>query len=177
MVIYIAITDHSRSQRVASGLEIETLKTQWEEIDKLSKQFRINILKGSEVEILRDGSLDYPDDVLKELDVVVGAVHSNFAFSERKMIERIVTAIENRHLEILAHPSGRLLGKREPYAVNFEKVFEAAAANGKVIEIIASLHDLTLMTSLFCVQKILTLNFVFLWIAMPFPTFTLCDMG
>jgi len=132
---YIAVTDHSRSQKVANGLEIEKLKDQWEEIGELSKQFKIKILKGSEVDILRDGSLDYPDEILKELDVVVGAVHSGFALPERKMTERIITALENRYLDILAHPSGRLFGKREAYAVNFEKVFETAAANGKVIEI------------------------------------------
>lgn len=132
---YIAITDHSRSQKVANGLEIEKLKAQWEEIDKLSKRFRIKILKGSEVDILRDGSLDYPDEILKELDIVVGGVHSGFALPERKMTERIVTALENRYLDILAHPSGRLFGKREPYAASFEKVFEVAAANGKVLEI------------------------------------------
>ena len=78
---YIAVTDHSRSQRIANGMEIETLKAQWKEIDKFSKRFRIKILKGSEVEILRDGSLDYPDEILKELDVVVGAVHSGFCSS------------------------------------------------------------------------------------------------
>lgn len=132
---YIAVTDHSHSQRIASGMEIETLKTQLKEIEKLSKRFRIKILKGSEVEILKDGRLDYPDEVLKELDIVVGAVHSGFSASEREMTGRIITALENRHLDILAHPSGRLLGKREAYAVNFGKVFEAAAANGKVMEI------------------------------------------
>ena len=110
---YIAVTDHSRSQRIANGMEIETLKAQWKEIDKLSKRFKIKILKGSEVEILRDGSLDYPDEILKELDIVVGAVHSGFSAPEKKMTERIVTALENRYLDILAHPSGRLLGKRE----------------------------------------------------------------
>jgi DNA polymerase (family 10) len=132
---YIAITDHSRSQKVANGLEIEKLKAQWEEIDKLSKRFRIKILKGSEVDILRDGSLDYPDEILKELDIVVGGVHSGFALPERKMTERIVTALENKYLDILAHPSGRLFGKREPYSASFEKVFEVAATNGKVLEI------------------------------------------
>lgn len=132
---YIAVTDHSRSQRIASGMEIERLKAQWYEIDKLSKRFKIKILKGSEVEILKDGSLDYPDEILKELDIVVGAVHSGFSAPEKKMTERIVSAIGNRYLDILAHPSGRLLGKREAYAVNFENVFEAAAANGKVMEI------------------------------------------
>lgn len=132
---YIAVTDHSRSQKVANGLEIEKLKAQWEEIDKLSKHFKIKILKGSEVDILRDGSLDYPDENLKELDVVLGAVHSGFSAPEKKMTERITTALENKYLDILAHPSGRLLGKRKAYEVNFEKIFEAASANKKVIEI------------------------------------------
>ncbi|MCO5384070.1 MAG: PHP domain-containing protein [Methanosarcina barkeri] len=80
---YIAVTDHSRSQRIASGMEIEKLKAQWHEIDKLSKRSKIKILKGSEVEILKDGSLDYPDEVLKELDIVVGAVHSGFSAPEK----------------------------------------------------------------------------------------------
>ena len=132
---YIAITDHSRSQRIANGLEIETLKAQWKEIDEISKNFKIKILKGSEVEILRDGRLDYPEEILKELDVVVGAVHSGFSAPERKMTDRVVTALENKCLDILAHPSGRLIGKREGYDVNFEKVFEAAAANRKILEI------------------------------------------
>src|SRR5690606_37801149 len=82
---YIAITDHSRSQKIARGLEIEKLKAQWEEIDKLSKRFRIKILKGSEVDILKDGNLDYPDEILKELDVVLGSIHSGFALPEKEM--------------------------------------------------------------------------------------------
>lgn len=132
---YVGVTDHSRSQRIANGMEIEKLKAQWKEIDELSKRFRIKILKGSEVEILRDGSLDYPDEILKELDIVVGAVHSGFSAPEKKMTDRITAALENRRLDILAHPSGRLLGKRKAYDVNFDKVFEAAAANKKVLEI------------------------------------------
>jgi DNA polymerase (family 10) len=95
----------------------------------------MKILKGSEVEILRDGSLDYPDEILKELDIVVGAVHSGFSAPEERTTERIITALENRYLDILAHPSGRLLGKRKAYDVDFEMFFEAAASNGKVMEI------------------------------------------
>lgn len=132
---YIAITDHSRSQRIANGMEIETLKAQWKEIEELSKCFKVKILRGSEVDILKDGSLDYPDEILKELDIVVGAVHSGFSMTEREMTGRIITALENRYLDILAHPSGRLLGKREAYMANFGNIFEAAAANGKVMEI------------------------------------------
>lgn len=156
---YIAVTDHSRSQKIANGLEVEKLKAQWKEIDKLSKQFRIKILKGSEVDILKDGSLDYPAEILKELDVVVGAVHSGFAFPERRMTERIVTALENKYLDILAHPSGRLLGKREAYAVNFEKVFEVAAANEKVIEINSQPSRLDLNDELILRAKTFGLKF------------------
>jgi DNA polymerase (family X) len=132
---YIAITDHSRSQRIAKGLEIEILKAQWKENERLSKLFKIKILKSSEVEIQNDGSLDYPEEILKELDIVVGAVHSGFSAPERKMTERIITALENPCLDIFAHPSGRLLGKRKAYDVNFEKVFEAASANRTILEI------------------------------------------
>ena len=156
---YIAVTDHSRSQKVANGLEIEKLKAQWEEIDKLSKHFRIKILKGSEVDILKDGSLDYPDEILKELDVVVGSIHSGFTFPERKMTERIATALEHKYLDILAHPSGRLLGKREPYAVNFEKIFEVAAANRKVIEINSQPSRLDLNDELILRAKAFGLKF------------------
>ena len=156
---YIAITDHSRSQRIANGMEIETLKDQWKEIDKISKTFKIKILKGSEVEILRDGSLDYPEEILKELDVVVGAVHSGFLTPERKMTERIVIALENRCLDILAHPSGRLIGKREGYEVNFEKVFEAAAANRKILEINSQPSRLDLDDELILRAKAFDLKF------------------
>ncbi len=132
---YLAVTDHSRSQRIARGMEIEKIKAQWEELDKIADRFKIKILKGSEVEILKDGSLDYPEEILKELDVVVGAVHSGFSAPEKQITERITKALENKYLDIFAHPSGRLLEKRKAYEVNFEKVFEAAAANRKVLEI------------------------------------------
>jgi len=156
---YIAITDHSRSQRIANGMEIETLQDQWKEIDEISQNFKIKILKGSEVEILRDGSLDYPEEILKELDVVVGAVHSGFSAPERKMTERIVIALENRCLDILAHPSGRLIGKREGYDVNFEKVFEAAAANRKILEINSQPSRLDLDDELILRAKAFDLKF------------------
>jgi len=156
---YIAITDHSRSQRIANGMEIETLKAQWKEIDEISKHFRIRILKGSEVEILRDGSLDYPEEILKGLDVVVGAVHSGFSAPEIKMTERIVTALENKCLDILAHPSGRLIGKREGYEVNFEKVFETAAAKRKILEINSQPSRLDLDDELILRAKAFDLKF------------------
>ena len=156
---YVSITDRSRSQRIANGMGIEKLKAQWKEIGKLSKRFKIKILRGSEVEILKDGSLDYPDEILKELDIVVGAVHSGFSIPQKKMTERIITALENRYLDILAHPSGRLLGKRKAYEVDFEKVFDTAVANGKVMEINSQPSRLDLNDELILLAKDLGLKF------------------
>ncbi len=132
---YIAITDHSRSRKVANGLSIDELSDQWKQIDDLSGKYNIKILKGSEVDILPDGNLDYPDKILDKLDVVVGAIHSGFKYPESKMTRRIISAMENEYLNILAHPSGRLIGKREGYKADFDSVFEAAARNNKVLEI------------------------------------------
>jgi len=138
---------------------IEKLKVQWKEIGKLSKRFKIKILRGSEVEILKDGSLDYPDEILKELDIVVGAVHSGFSVPKKKMTERIITALENRYLDILAHPSGRLLGKRKAYEVDFGKVFDTAVANGKVMEINSQPSRLDLNDELILLAKGFGLKF------------------
>ncbi len=132
---YIAITDHSQSQRTASGMKINEIKDQWKEIDSIKDQYDIKIFKGSEVDILKDGSLDYPDDVLQELDVVIGSVHSGFKSGKKEMTERINTALENEYLDIIGHPSGRMIGKRTAYEVDFDSIFETAASNGKVLEI------------------------------------------
>ncbi|QLC49889.1 DNA polymerase/3'-5' exonuclease PolX [Methanolobus zinderi] len=132
---YIAITDHSRSQRIASGMQIDELRQQWEEIDRVAGEYDIRILKGAEVDILKDGSLDYPDDILAELDIVVGSVHSGFKSPKEEMTERIVAALEHRYMDILGHPSGRLIGKRESYEADFDTVFETAVNNGKILEI------------------------------------------
>ena len=108
---YLAITEHSRRLTVAHGLDVKRLRQQIEEIDKLNAQLKgIAILKGIEVDILEDGSLDLPDDVLGELDIVVGAVHSQFKLARSKQTTRILKAMEHPHFTILAHPSGRLLG-------------------------------------------------------------------
>ncbi|MBN2487408.1 MAG: DNA polymerase/3'-5' exonuclease PolX [Methanosarcinaceae archaeon] len=132
---YMAITDHSRSRKIASGMEIDELKQQWREIDNISGKYDIRIFKGAEVDILKDGSLDYPDEVLRGLDIVIGSIHSGFRSGEKEMTTRIVSALENRFLTIWGHPAGRLLGKREAYKVNFNQVFETAAGNKKILEI------------------------------------------
>ena len=132
---YIAITDHSPSERIARGVEPERLKEQWAEIDRVAKKSRVRILKGAEVDILPDGSLDYPEEVLKRLDVAVCSIHSGFRMGMKKMTERVTTALENPHLDILAHPTGRMIGKREGYQIDLEAVFEAAAERKKILEI------------------------------------------
>ncbi|MBD3389489.1 DNA polymerase/3'-5' exonuclease PolX, partial [Candidatus Micrarchaeota archaeon] len=132
---YIAITDHSPSDRVAHGLSPKRLKKQWKEIDKLAGKHKMKVLKGAEINIHKDGSLDYPDEILKKLNVRVCAVHSALGMPREEMTERICTALENEHLDILGHPSGRKLGEREACAIDFEKVFKCAADNEKVLEV------------------------------------------
>ncbi|MBN3039193.1 MAG: DNA polymerase/3'-5' exonuclease PolX [Candidatus Omnitrophica bacterium] len=133
---YIAICDHSQSIKIANGLSIERLKKQIDLIKKLNKKFKdIAILSGNEVDIKSDGSLDYPDKVLKQLDVVVAAIHTGFKQSRKQITERIIQAMRNKYVTTIAHPSGRLLGQREAYDVDMEKVLEVAAETGTFMEI------------------------------------------
>jgi DNA polymerase (family 10) len=135
---YIIVSDHSRSLTIAGGLSVEELRAQRARIDELQSRHRIRILAGTECDILEDGRLDFPDEALAELDVVLGAVHSRFKQSRPEMTARIVRALGHPHLDILAHPTGRKIGSREPYDVDMEAVFAAARAHGKAIEINAS---------------------------------------
>jgi DNA polymerase (family X) len=135
---YIIVSDHSRSLTIAGGLSVEELRAQRAKINELQPHHRIRILAGSECDILEDGRLDFPDEALAELDVVLGAVHSRFKQSRTEMTARIVRALGHPHLDILAHPTGRKIGSREPYDVDMEAVFAAARAHGKAIEINAS---------------------------------------
>jgi DNA polymerase (family 10) len=134
---YLAITDHSQTSVYAGGLEIPRLERQIAAIAELnaSGRFRTRILSGSEVDILRDGSLDYPDELLARLDVVVASVHAAFTIPEEEQTARIVRALEHPLVHILGHATGRLLLQREPYKVNLSRVIDAAAANGKSIEL------------------------------------------
>jgi len=130
---YIAVCDHSRSAAYAGGLTIERLKAQGAEIDILNRRWKdFRVLKGTEVDILGDGRLDFPDAALKELDFVVASVHSGF---HKNVTARMVKALENLNVDTIGHPSGRLLSGREGYDVDLEKVIEAAAANGKALEL------------------------------------------
>lgn len=133
---YVAITDHSGGIGVAHGLSPERLVEQIARIRKIDAETEgIAVLAGTELEIKRDGSLDFPDEILAQLDWVIASVHSGFNQSEEEMTARIVRAIENPYVKSIGHPTGRLIGKREPYAVNLETVFRAAASTGTALEI------------------------------------------
>ncbi len=133
---YLAITDHSRRLTVTHGLDADALRRQMEEIDRLNERLDgITLLKGVEVDILPDGTLDLPDDVLCALDLVVAAVHSDFRLSRRRQTERILRAMDAPCFTLLAHPTGRLLGEREPMAVDMERIVTAAAERGCFLEL------------------------------------------
>ena len=133
---YMAITDHSKGLGIAHGLTEERLKEQVLEIRRLNQKLKgFRILSGMEVDIRADGSIDMPDDMLAELDCVVGAVHSSFNQNEERITKRIIKAIEHPHIDIIAHPTSRLIGEREPAAVDMEAVFKAAVKHKKALEI------------------------------------------
>jgi len=142
---YVAITDHTKSVRVAGGLTRGQFRRQFKEIDRLQKRLDgITILKGAEVDILEDGTLDLDEATLAELDIVIAAVHSKFNLSRAAMTRRIVRALRHRHVQILGHPTGRLLGRREPYSLDLEEVVKAAADYGVALEINAQPERLDL---------------------------------
>ena len=133
---YVIVSDHSRSSTVAGGLSEEKLLEQIGKIRALNKKYtNFRILAGSECDILADGRLDFPDRVLAQLDIVLCAVHSRFKQARAEMTARIVKALSNPYVHILAHPTGRLIGERDPYDVDLEAVFAAAKQHGKAVEI------------------------------------------
>jgi DNA polymerase (family 10) len=133
---YIALTDHSRRVAMTHGLDPARLARQIHEIDRLNEKLRnFTVLRGIEVDILRDGSLDLPDSSLAKLDIVVAAVHSHFDLPRQAQTARVVRALENRHVSVLAHPTGRLIGEREPYDIDMDLVISAARKTGCCLEI------------------------------------------
>lgn len=142
---YIAVTDHSQSQYVAGGQNWAEIQAQWQDIDKLSEKYPdFKILKSAEVEIKKDGSLDFDNKQLKQFDIVLGAVHSYFNLSQNEQTQRIIKAMENPYLDILAHPTGRILGRRAGYKIDTEKLLKAAKRTGTLLEINASPNRLDL---------------------------------
>jgi len=142
---YMAITDHSKALRMTGGLDAEKLGRQWQELDELTAdRDGIAVLRGMEVDILRDGSLDLEEEWLAKLDIVIVSVHSLFDLAEAAQTERMVEAVSHPEVNVLAHPTGRLLGERDPYPVDLDAVFEACAGNGVAVELNASPERLDL---------------------------------
>nr|CBH37176.1 conserved hypothetical protein, containing PHP domain [uncultured archaeon] len=137
---YIAVADHSPAVGIAGGMTAETITKREVEIEQVNKRFEdeginFSVLSASEVDIKSDFSMDFPDDVLRSLDVVVGAIHTKFSQDRETMTKRIVTAMENPNVDIIAHPTGRLLGKRDPYEVDMEQLMESAKATDTIMEL------------------------------------------
>jgi len=134
---YILITDHTKSLGVANGLDEKTLEKQSKEIDKINKKLKgkFRILKGAEVNVLKDGQLDISDKALKKLDVVGIAIHSGFKMSKKDMTERIIKAMKNPNADILFHPTGRIINQRPGYELDIEKIIRIAKETKTVLEI------------------------------------------
>jgi len=137
---YIAITDHTKSLAIVGGLDAGGLAKQAKEINRINAELqrqrkKFTVLKGAEVNILKDGSLDIPDSALKKLDVVGAAIHINFNLPKEEQTERLIRAMKNPHVDIIFHPTGRVIGRREPIALDIEKVLRAAKQTGTAMEI------------------------------------------
>jgi DNA polymerase (family 10) len=142
---YLGISDHSQAAFYAGGLSEQQLEAQLEEIDEYNAAApRCRVLKGIEADILADGRLDYSPELLGRLDFVIGSIHARFSMNGAAMTERVLRALDEPHLTILAHPTGRLLLAREPYALDVDAVLEKAAANGVAVEINADPHRMDL---------------------------------
>ncbi|HLQ72523.1 MAG TPA: DNA polymerase/3'-5' exonuclease PolX [Bacillota bacterium] len=142
---YIAITDHSKFLRVANGLNEMRLRKQREEIDRINEKYdNIHVFAGVEMDILPDGTLDFTNDFLKEMDFVIGAIHSGFNQSEEKIMYRLQTALENPYVSLIAHPTGRLIGKRNGYQLDVEKLIAQAKETHTALEINANPNRLDL---------------------------------
>lgn len=145
---YIAITDHSQSLRVAGGLTAEQLRKQNEEIRRLNETWEdFTVLSGIEMDILTHGEPDYPDDVLRELDFVIGSIHRGFKKDADVMTQRLCKAMEHPYIDLIAHPTGRLIGRREPYPLHMETLWQKANETGTAMELNANPNRLDLKAS------------------------------
>jgi len=140
---YMIVSDHSQSSRIANGMKLDKLYFYLSEIDRINEEYGDRLLlKGIECDILPDGNLDYPDHVLKNFDLVIASVHSGFSMDKQSMTKRLVTAMQNKYVNIIGHLSGRLLTKRDAYEFDKEKVFSRALESGVVFEINANPYRL-----------------------------------
>jgi DNA polymerase (family 10) len=153
---YLGICDHSQSAFYANGLKADRVLEQQKEIDQLNRELApFKIFKGIESDILNDGSLDYPEEILKTFDFIVASVHSNLKMSEEKATARLLKAIENPHTTILGHPTGRLLLSRPGYPIDHKRVIDACAANKVIVELNAHPYrlDIDWRWIQYCIEK------------------------
>jgi DNA polymerase (family 10) len=141
---YVTITDHSGSAGYAGGLDADRVRRQWDEIDAVQEKVGIRLLKGTEADILETGALDWPDAILERFDVVIASIHSRMKMSEDEMTRRLSRALSLPIFKIWGHPTGRLLGEREPYACRMEELLDALAASRGAIEVNGDPHRLDL---------------------------------
>jgi DNA polymerase (family 10) len=139
---YMTITDHSPTAHYAGGLSVERLKQQWDEISEVQEKVSIKLLRGTESDILREGELDYPDDVLEKFDVIIASIHNRYKLDEDQMTNRVINAMKNPFFKIWGHPLGRLVQRRPPIDCRVEEILDAIAASGAAIEISADPHRL-----------------------------------
>ena len=132
---YLAATDHALNLHMVGGLDVDELEAQWREIDELDAMGGTRILKGVELNIADDGSVDYSEDVLARFDVVLASLHSGWDQDEKTATRRLISAIENPWVDIIAHPTGRVIGRRDPIRLDMEAVLGSAGANGTIMEI------------------------------------------
>lgn len=153
---YIVITDHSKSLRVANGLSDERLLEQLEEIRAIDQEYDdIDVYSGTEMDILADGTLDYSDEILSQLDYVIAAIHSSFQQSEEDIMHRLKTAMDNPYVRHIAHPTGRLIGVRDGYPVNMEELFDYAEKTNTILEINANPQRLDLSSDAIANQNVM----------------------
>ncbi len=142
---YMAITDHSQYLKVANGLTVDRLLRQNAEIKEWNEKYSdIEVLSGIEMDILPEGMLDYEDDVLKELDFVIASIHSSFSQPQKKIMDRLKTALNNPYVKLIAHPTGRIIGRRDGYSVDMEELVKIAAETNTALELNANPHRLDL---------------------------------
>jgi len=139
---YLTVTDHSRSAAYAGGLDVPRLKAQWEEIERVEQKVGLRLLRGTEADILEDGALDWPDEIVEQLDVVIASVHSRMKMEAPEMTRRLVRALSLPFFKIWGHATGRLLLEREPYGLRMEEVLDAAASARCAIEVNGDPHRL-----------------------------------
>ena len=139
---YITITDHSPTAHYAGGVKVDRLKRQWEEMAQVQERVAIKLLRGTESDILRDGSLDYPDRILEQFDIIIASIHNRYKLDEDEMTKRVITAMKNPFFKIWGHPLGRLLERRPPIACDVEKILDVISETGAAIEISGDPHRL-----------------------------------